>query len=309
MSLRRRALLFGFAIGLASCDKVHFARIDVGTPLASRATSPLTAAEKDRAVSAFRTTATGLGLRCSPSKYPMITGSYDSSLYRLTLCEAEGEFTAIQLAEASDHVTVEIHQIGGLGEPAFFRRCRTRLAEALEAALPQGRVQVQYPYRWGRRSENGHKEVRGGPSTATRVHAAALRSIALEWDGAAPFLCVDVVVPEPESDDRFWPVTVRGEDPGVGVLPERAQRGQPELVPRSACRVGDDYDGPIVLVRTQQGGGTTVSLGPVRQRSPDEALVTVLTWGGGLTHTFEECVVRRVDGHWWPRGCEIFLQE
>jgi hypothetical protein len=153
MTCRRRAAVVGVAMTLAGCDKVYLARVDVGSHAPSQvAVSTLSPAERDRAVSTFLTTATELGLRCSPSEYSIISDSYDPSLYELTSCQAEGQFTRVQLAAASDHVTVEVHQIGGMSEPAFFKRCRTRFAEALQVALPSGRVRVQYPYHWGRKA-------------------------------------------------------------------------------------------------------------------------------------------------------------
>jgi hypothetical protein len=63
-----------------------------------------------------------------------------------------------QLAEASDHVTVEVHQLGTPSEPPFFTRCRTRVAEALQAALPKSQVRVQYPYPRERSAETIHTE-------------------------------------------------------------------------------------------------------------------------------------------------------
>jgi hypothetical protein len=140
-------------LALTACDKVYFARIDAGpySP-AQVGIAPLVPAERERAVSVFRATAKDLGLSCAPAKYPIITDSYDLSQYQLSSCSAEGDFTQVQLADSPDHVSVEIHKIGGVGEPASFRRYRTKFAEAFGAAFPRGRVTVRYPYHWGRKA-------------------------------------------------------------------------------------------------------------------------------------------------------------
>jgi len=129
MKLRRAAALTVAVLALAGCDKVYFARIDVGTPATSQApVVSLSPAERERAVSVFRATANELGLRCTPTKYPIITGSYDRSRYQFSWCRADGH-PLVQLAEAGDHVTVEVEQItGGIGEPEHFKKIRTRLA-------------------------------------------------------------------------------------------------------------------------------------------------------------------------------------
>ena len=165
MKLRRTAALLVAVVALAGCDKVYFARIDVGTPASSQVTvASLNPAERERAVSVFRATANELGLYCTPTKYPIITGSYDGSRYEFSRCLAEGH-PLVQLAEASDHVTVEVQQIsGGIGEPEVFKKVRTRFAESLQGAFPSGRVTVQYPYRWERDAKSRGDEVRGGPS-------------------------------------------------------------------------------------------------------------------------------------------------
>jgi hypothetical protein len=151
MKLRQAAALTVAVLTLAGCDKVYFARIDVGTPATSQTpVVSLSPAERERAVSVFRATANELGLRCTPTKYPIITGSYDRSRYQFSWCQAEGH-PLVQLAEASDHVTVEVEQItGGIGEPERFKKIRTRLAQSLQGAFPGGRVTVLYPYHWQR---------------------------------------------------------------------------------------------------------------------------------------------------------------
>jgi hypothetical protein len=137
----------------------YIARIDVGAHLEAQASaSPLSPAERDLALSTFRTTAGELGLRCTPSKRAIIKDSYDLSLYQLSSCQAKGQVTRVQLADASDHVTVEVFQLGNPTEPPFFTRCRTRFAEALQAALPKGQVRVQYPYPRERSAETMHTE-------------------------------------------------------------------------------------------------------------------------------------------------------
>lgn len=150
--------------------------------------------------------------------------------------------------------------------------------------------------------------IAAGLQPEQQILAALVRSLALEWRDAAPFMCVELVNPPEGPRSPFWHIRVRGEDPPSAVLPPPI-RGQPEVVPRSACSVGADYDGPIVLRRNQRGGGATVSMGPVRHTGPDEAYVTVLTWGGGLTHTFQECRAQRKGKGWAAQGCRITLQE
>ena len=151
MELRRAAALTVAGLTLAGCDRVYFARIDVGTPAASQASVvSLSPAERERAVSVFRATADELGLRCTPTKYPIITGSYDRSRYQFSWCRSEGP-PLVQLAEASDHVTVEVEQVtGGIGEPERFKNVLNRLAQSLQGAFPSGRVAIQYPYHWQR---------------------------------------------------------------------------------------------------------------------------------------------------------------
>jgi len=140
-----------YVLLLTSCDKIYFARLDVGPPSSTQvAVAPLSQSERERAIAAFRTTANELGLSCAPAKYPIITGSYDTTQYALSSCRVEGTFTQVQLADSASHVTVEVHQIGGMSEPGMFRRCRRRFTEALQAAFPGGRVRVRYPYHWGR---------------------------------------------------------------------------------------------------------------------------------------------------------------
>jgi hypothetical protein len=142
-------------LALAGCDKVYFAHIDVGSPDAT--VGPLSPDERDTASAIFRATATELGLHCAPTKYSIIMDSYNPSVYELHSCRAEGQFTDVQLAQASDHLTVEVHQIAGLSEPAFFAQCRSRFVDALQAGVPSQRVRVQYPYHWGTRADHRHK--------------------------------------------------------------------------------------------------------------------------------------------------------
>ena len=166
MTTRRGALLIVAVLSLASCDKVYFAHIDVGSRPSSKVTAvALTAVERDRAVAIVWAVASELGLHCAPTKYSIITDSYDPSVYRLSACRAEGQFTQVQLAEADDHLIVEVHQVSGMAEPTFFRHCRTRFAEALRAGLPRGSVRIQYPSHWGSRAEHGHTEMRVGRPT------------------------------------------------------------------------------------------------------------------------------------------------
>jgi hypothetical protein len=133
------------AFSTAACDKVYHARIDVG-PFSAEAkgAAPLTAQEREQAVSVFSSVAHRLGLSCRPGEFPIVSGSYDEAQYRLTECDKA--YTQVQLAVASGHVSVEIFKIGGMGEPPVFRDCRTQLADALVNALPKGRVTVRYPY-------------------------------------------------------------------------------------------------------------------------------------------------------------------
>lgn len=150
MRVRTAVFLTSCVLFLAACDKVYFARIDVGPYRSTEAgIPPLTSAEREHAASVFRATAGELGLRCTPNKYPEVTDSYDLSRYRLARCRAEGHFTTVQFAESPTHVSVEIHEIGGIGEPTFFRKCRTRLTEAFAGAFPSNRLTVRYPYHWG----------------------------------------------------------------------------------------------------------------------------------------------------------------
>jgi len=123
-----------------------------------------------------------------------------------------------------------------------------------------------------------------------------------------PFLCVDIVAPPPERGTKFWHIRLAGQDPPAALLPSRTTEA-PAMVPRSACVVGADYDGPIVLRATSKTGGVTVSVGPVSWLSAHDARVVVLTWGGGLSHTFAEWKVQREKDGWVTRGCKIILQE
>jgi hypothetical protein len=151
--VRRAIALATTVLALTACDKVYFVRIDAGpySP-AQVSVAPLAPDERERAVSVFRATAKELGLSCAPAKYPIVTDSYDVSQYQLFSCSGEGDFTQVQLADSLTHVSVEIQKICGLGEPASFRRYRTRFAEAFGAAFPTGRVTVRYPYDWGRKA-------------------------------------------------------------------------------------------------------------------------------------------------------------
>ncbi len=145
-----------------------------------------------------------------------------------------------------------------------------------------------------------------GPEDAVR--RVVLASVAHEWKTDVPFLCVDVVTPPPERGTKFWHIRLVGKDPPPGLLPP-ATTDAPAVVPRSACVVGTDYDGPIALRSTSKTGGVTVSLGPVSWLSGKDARVVVLTWGGGLSHTFSEWKVRRDNGEWVTWDSKIILQE
>ena len=134
---------------ITACDKVYFARIDVGPYASQVGIVALGPADHERALAIFRATARELGLSCIPAKYPIITDSYSPHEYQLSSCTLEGDFTQVQLADSPTHVSIEVHKIGGLGEPAFFKKCRTRFAEGYGAAFPSDRVTVRYPYRWG----------------------------------------------------------------------------------------------------------------------------------------------------------------
>ena len=141
---------------LAGCDKVYFARIDLGPSSGTQiAVEPLTPAEHDRAVAAFRIVAGDLGLHCEGTKDPIITDSYALPPYQLSACRATNQYTEVQLADSPNHVAVEIHQIGGLSEPPFFHACRNRISERMRATLPAQRVTVRYPYHWGSRDDAG----------------------------------------------------------------------------------------------------------------------------------------------------------
>ena len=145
-----RPFVFAAIVALAACDKVYFARVDAGPYSPSQVgIAPLDPAERARAVSVFHAVAKELSLTCVPAKYPLITDSYDLAQYQLSLCSAEGDYTQVQLADSPAHVSVEIHKIGGgFGEPAVFRRYRTRFAEAFGTAFPSKRVTFRYPYNW-----------------------------------------------------------------------------------------------------------------------------------------------------------------
>ena len=140
------------------------------------------------------------------------------------------------------------------------------------------------------------------------IRAAVLKSVADDWARVVPFLCVQLVSPPPERGTKFWHIKLVGVDPPAATLgPVRATR--PLVVPRSACSVGADYDGPIVLRKTSQSGGVAVSIGPVSFVGPEDARVVVLTWAGGLSHTFSEWKIRRKGGVWTAVGSTIILQE
>jgi hypothetical protein len=128
----------------------------------------LTPAERDRAVAIFRATASELGFRCTPTSYSIITDSYDPSPYERSSCRAEGHFTEVQLAQASDHLTVEVHQIGGISEPSFFKQCRIRF-RTRSKRVPRGRVKTYYPHRWGTGADHRHSGGREVPPAVRRV--------------------------------------------------------------------------------------------------------------------------------------------
>jgi hypothetical protein len=144
------ALALGCSMLMWACDKVYFARVDVGPQAtASINATPLSVAERELAANAFSAAASDLGLHCVPASGPMIARSFDPSEYRLSLCRAEGEYAMVQLAVSDKHLAVEIQQVSSLHEPPFFRKCQTRISKRLTDALPRGRVSVRYPYRWG----------------------------------------------------------------------------------------------------------------------------------------------------------------
>jgi hypothetical protein len=145
-----------------------------------------------------------------------------------------------------------------------------------------------------------------GPEDSVRQ--AVLASVAAEWKGAAPFLCVDVVSPPADRGTKFWHIRLVGTDPSAKAFP-RLDDDLPAMVPRSACTVGAEYDGPIVLRATPKTGGATVSLGPVSWLNGEDARIVVLTWAGGLSHTFAEWKVQKENGAWVTRGSSIILQE
>jgi hypothetical protein len=140
------------------------------------------------------------------------------------------------------------------------------------------------------------------------VRAAVLKSVADRWAPDVPFLCVDVVSPPPQRGTKYWHIKLVGADPSAATL-GMARTTAPLVFPRSACSIGADYDGPIVLRKTSQSGGVTVSMGPVSFVGAEDARVVVLTWAGGLSHTFSEWKVRRKDGAWAAVGSTIVLQE
>jgi len=133
----------------AGCDMVYFARIDVG-PHGGRmdTADPLPIEDRDRCVTVFFATAKELGLECHESQYPIITGSYDPTVYHLTACKKPGDFTDIQLAVGPQQMSVELSKIGGFREPAFFRRCRIGFSEQLRQGCGNEHVTVRYPYQW-----------------------------------------------------------------------------------------------------------------------------------------------------------------
>ncbi len=147
VELRVVALLAAATLASA-CDKVYHARFDVG-PYApgGEAAAALRAEERDRAVAAFHAASKDLELQCEPTPYPLISRSYDTARYSLVECRSERYYTTVQLALSAEHLSVEVHEVGGMSEPVGFRRCRTGLADALVRALGAERVHVRYPYR------------------------------------------------------------------------------------------------------------------------------------------------------------------
>ncbi len=138
---------------LAGCDKVYFARIDIGRPASQSSEVPgrplgLSPAEQERVVAVFFSTARELSLTCNPTEFTFVLDSYDRAQYRLTSCSRRGEYTQLQLAVATQHVTVELYQVSGFTEPLFFRQCRLRFAERLAVAVGSDRLVVRYPYHW-----------------------------------------------------------------------------------------------------------------------------------------------------------------
>ena len=133
----------------AACDAVYFARIDVGSFEGQADTADaLSSEERDRCVAVFAATAKEFGLDCHESKYPIITGSYDSELYHLTECQEPEGLTQVQLAVGPHHMSVELQDIAGLREPESFRRYRIGFSERLQKECGEDKVTVRYPYQW-----------------------------------------------------------------------------------------------------------------------------------------------------------------
>jgi hypothetical protein len=150
----KAATVFWSLTALVGCDKVYFARIDIGAqPTTRGSVSPLTPAEHDQAVATFKAVAADLKLQCETTTYSIITDSYPAPPYQLTACREKDQYTRIQLADSPAHVAVEVHQLGGLSEPSFFRECRSRLSDRMRAAFPAQRVTIRYPYHWSGRDE------------------------------------------------------------------------------------------------------------------------------------------------------------
>src|SRR5947209_7057568 len=97
-SMLKRLFVTAMALLISGCDAIYFVRLDLGSHPAGETTPgarPLTPEERDSAVTVFLSAAKELGLSCHPDPYPIISGSYDKSLYRLTACGVENEFTRI----------------------------------------------------------------------------------------------------------------------------------------------------------------------------------------------------------------------
>lgn len=155
MRRRGRAVFAAMSLTvLGACDKVYFARMDIGAPLAARGSaSSLTPAEHDKAVASFMAAAADLRLQCEPTAYSIIMDSYSTPPYRLTACRKKDQYTQVQLADSPTHVAIEVHQIAGLSEPPFFQECRSHISDQMRAAFPAERVTTRYPYRWGERDK------------------------------------------------------------------------------------------------------------------------------------------------------------
>jgi hypothetical protein len=138
------------------------------------------------------------------------------------------------------------------------------------------------------------------------VQRAVITAVASDWRSATRFLCVDIA--PPSKKNGVWSGRVAGADPAAAVMANLSRDGL-RVVPRSACEVGQEYDGPIILRGTNQGRGVTLSIGPISFATKTTATVTILTWGGGLSHTFTDWRLSLEDEAWRVQGSKITLQE